>query len=73
MAKISYQRGIKCKKCGKIIIAIDRFSSCVFCQNCKAYLANFDYKNKEMVVTNNAEIVTVEVTHKLFRNVLKEV
>lgn len=73
MARISYERGIKCKKCGKIIIAIDNPSFCVLCQGCGAHLADNDYENNALVVTNNAKIITVKVTHKLFHDIFEEV
>lgn len=73
MARISYERGIKCKKCGKIIIAIDNPSFCVLCQGCGTHLADNDYENSALVVTNNAKIITVKVTHKLFHDIFEEV
>ena len=73
MARISYERGIKCKKCGKIIIAIDNPSFCVLCQGCGAHLADNDSENNALVVTNNAKIITVKVTHKLFHDIFEEV
>ena len=73
MARISYEQGIKCKKCGKIIIAIDNPSFCVLCQGCGAHLANNDYENNALIVTNNAKIITVKVTHKLFHDIFEEV
>jgi ribosomal protein S27E len=73
MARISYERGLKCKRCGKIITTIDRFSSFVLCQGCGAYLAEFDREKKEINVANDAKIITVKVTHKLFHDIFEEV
>ena len=73
MAIVTYERGIKCKKCGNIYVEIDRFQYCVLCQNCGTHVLNFDIKNKKGIVTKNADIVTVKVTHKLFRDIYEEV
>lgn len=73
MAKIEYERGVKCKRCGEIYISINRFQSCILCQECGAHIANFDKTNRALEVTNNADIITVKVTHKFFKDIYEEV
>ena len=73
MARVTYEKGLKCKKCGNLIIHANRFSRCVLCQNCGAHLADLNIKELEMLVTDNANIVTVKVTHKLFKDIYEEV
>ena len=73
MARITYERAVKCKRCGEISVSIDRFQSYVLCQNCGEHIANLDIKNRELELTENADIVTVKVTHKLFKDIYEEV
>ena len=73
MARVTYERGIKCKKCGELYISINRFCSCVLCQNCGTHIMDFDLRNREAEVTENADIVTIKVTHKLFSYICEEV
>lgn len=73
MAKVTYERGVKCKKCGEIIINLDISKQHVLCQNCGTYIIHFDPKSKEGTVTRNAEIISVKVTHKLFKEIYEEV
>ena len=73
MAKVTYERGIKCKKCGKIIISFDRYKQHILCQNCGTYLINFDPESKSGTVTQNADMISVKVTHKLFKEIYEEV
>lgn len=73
MARVTYERGIKCKKCGKIYISFDKFQHCVLCQNCGTHIMDFDLKNNKGKVTEKADIVTVKVTHRLFREIYEEI
>lgn len=73
MARVTYEQGIKCKKCGNLIVNINRFTRCVLCQSCGAHLMDFDYVNLEGSVSKNADVVTVKVTHKLFSDIYEEV
>ena len=73
MARVTYERGIKCKRCGQIYVSIDRFQHYVLCQSCGEHLMDVDWKNKKVSVTKNADIITVRVIHKLFRDIYEEV
>lgn len=73
MARVTYERGLKCKRCGRMYISIDRFQRCIVCQDCGAHIANFDRRNKEAEITKNADVITVKVTHKLFTDICEEV
>ena len=73
MARVSYERGIKCKKCGEMIVSFNRFKHCILCQNCGSHLMDFNLQTKEGVVTENADIITVKVTHKMFHDLYQEV
>ena len=73
MARVTYERVIKCKRCGEIYVEIDRFQHCVLCQHCGTHIMDFDNKNKKGIVTKNADIVTVKVIHKLFSDIYEEV
>ena len=73
MVRVTYERGVKCKKCGKIHVGINRFQRCVLCQNCGTHIMDFDPTNREGIVTQNADVVTIKVTHKLFSDIYEEV
>lgn len=73
MAKVTYERGIKCKKCGKICVSFNRNAHYVLCQGCGTHIMNFNPKSKNGEVTENADIITVKVTHKLFSETYEEV
>ena len=73
MARVTYEQGIKCRKCGKFQVSIDRFQSYVLCPWCGTHLGNFDRKKRVMSVTNNADIITLKVTHKFFSEIYEEV
>lgn len=73
MARISYETGLKCKRCGKIILSVSRFHSRVLCQGCGAHIVDIDFKTKKGMMTENSEQVTVKVTHKLFSDIYEEV
>lgn len=74
MARITYERAIKCKRCGTFRTSIDAYKHHVLCQNCGTHIMDFDCRTKEGTVTQNAEIITVKVTHKpFFREIYEEV
>lgn len=73
MAKITYERGVKCKKCGNIITSFNKGNYYILCQNCGTHIMTYDTKNNEIKVTENAKIITVKVTHKLFQEIYEEV
>jgi phage FluMu protein Com len=73
MARISYETGLKCKRCGKIVLSVSRLHSRVLCQGCGAHIVDIDFKTKEGTMTENSEKVTVKVTHKLFSDIYEEV
>lgn len=73
MARVTYEQGLKCRKCGKLCVSINRFQHTVLCQGCGAHIMNFNLGEREGMVTQNADIVTVKVTHKLFSDIYEEV
>lgn len=73
MARVTYEQGVKCLKCGKLCTSIKRFQKTVLCQGCGAYLGDFDISERELTVSDNADIITVKVTHKLFSDIYEEV
>ena len=71
MAKTEIVRGIKCKKCGHIDVPPFKHH---LCQNCGAQVVEgFKYGNGGWTITNNANIIPLKITHKLFKNILEEV
>lgn len=73
MARVIYEQGVKCKQCGKLHVTIDRFKRVVLCQRCGTHLMDFDPITREGIVQENADIVTVKVTHKFFSDIYEEV
>lgn len=73
MARVTYETGLKCKRCGDISITFRRAGGRKLCQNCGAHIMDFDPRTMEAEVTENADIVSVKVTHKLFSYILEEV
>lgn len=73
MAYVTYETGLKCKRCGDLTISVSRIGSRKLCQNCGAHIMDFNPMTLEATVTENADIVSVKVTHKLFSNILEEV
>ena len=71
MAYTTYETGIRCNKCGNLITTVSRFKRRVLCQECGTHLMDLDDTNA--LVTKNAKIVTVKVTHKLFSDIYEEV
>lgn len=72
MAHITYEQAIKCKQCGKLTMSIKRFQRTVLCQGCGTHIMT-NLGNLEAEVTENADIVAVKVTHKLFSDIYEEV
>lgn len=72
VAKIEFERALKCKKCGKLHTTFNRFNHCLLCQGCGTHLMDY-LGNREAEVTENADVVTVKITHKLFSNIIEEV
>ena len=73
MAYVTYEQGIKCRKCGEFRTSIKRFNAHVLCQGCGAHIGDFNLSERELLVTDNADIVTLKVTHKLFSNICEVV
>lgn len=72
MARIEFVPGVKCKQCGKLLISFNRLQRTILCQGCGAHILTY-LGNREAEVTENAEQVTVKVTHKLFSDIYEEV
>lgn len=73
MARVSYETGLKCKRCGNIVLSVSKLYSRVLCQGCGAHIVDINFKTQEGVMTKNAEKITVKVTHKLFSDIYEEV
>ena len=73
MARVTYEKGVKCLKCGNLITTVNRFNRTILCQECGAYIGDFDLSKKELLITDNAKDVVIKVTHKLFSNIYEEV
>ena len=73
MSRVTYETGLKCKRCGNISITCRRAGSRKLCQNCGAHIMDCDPRTLEAKVTENADIISVKVTHKLFSYTLEEV
>lgn len=71
MARVTYEMGLKCKQCGNLSTHFNRYIRTVLCQNCGAHIMTY-YGNREGKVTKNADIVSVKITHKLFKDILEE-
>ena len=68
MANIEFVEGIRCKKCGKTIAQPTIFTK-ELCQGCGVKLININTERKTYSLLNNAESVTIKVTHKFFKDV----
>lgn len=69
MAKVTFEKGIKCKKCGKMLIPPFKNR---LCQSCGTeIIAEYNAK-RGWIITDNADIITVKVTHKLLHYLLEE-
>lgn len=73
MARISYETALKCKKCGSFTTEFYRWQRRILCQECGAYIADHDENGKCEYIANNAKLVTVKVTNKLFSKSYEEV
>lgn len=73
MARASYDRAIKCKKCGNFTMYFYRWQRRILCQGCGAYLADYNENGKCEYIESNAKIVTVKTTKKLFSTIYEEV
>lgn len=72
MAYVTFEQAIKCKRCGKLTASFNRFQRTVLCQGCGTHIMTYE-GNLEATVTENANITTVKVTHKLFSDIYEEV
>lgn len=70
MARTELMRGIKCKKCGRMDIPP---YSHQLCQSCGAFIVEKHDKEKGWIISKDAKIITIKVTHKLFKDILEEV
>ena len=73
MARISYKQALKCKKCGHFTLEVDRSIRHVLCQGCGAHIMDYDGNGHGEYIGENAEPVSVKVTHKLFSTTYEEV
>lgn len=72
MADIEFVEGIICKRCGEII-AQPTILTRELCQGCGARLMDINISRRTYSLSNNAESVTVKVTHKFFKDIYEVV
>lgn len=72
MANTEFIEGIRCKKCGKIIAQPTVFTR-ELCQGCGAKLIDTNINKRTYSLSDNAESVTVKVTHKFFKDIYEVV
>lgn len=72
MANTEFVEGIRCKKCGKIIAQPTVFTR-ELCQGCGAKLIDTNISKRTYSLSDNAESVTVKVTHKFFKDIYEVV
>ena len=72
MANIEFVEGIRCKKCGSVIAQPTIFTR-ELCQSCGAKLIDTNINRRTYLLSNNAESVTVKVTHKFFKDIYEVV
>ena len=70
MARVEFLPGIKCKNCGKIELPPFKY---LLCQECGTKIVDGHNKKDGFIINGNAEIISVKVTHKLFRDIYEEV
>lgn len=70
MARTELMRGIKCKNCGSM--EIPPFSHHL-CQSCGTHIVERYDKKEGWIISKNAKIIAIKVTHKLFKDILEEV
>ncbi len=68
MANVEFCEGIRCKKCGKLIVNPTVFTS-ELCQGCGTKLLDINLARKSYNLTTSGEDVTVKVTHKFFKDI----
>ena len=72
MANIEFVEGVRCKRCGKII-AKPTILTRELCQGCGVRLMDINISKRIYSLSNNAESVTVKVTHKFFKDIYEVV
>lgn len=70
MAKVEFYPGIKCKNCGKI--EIPPFGN-QLCQGCGTKVVDGHNSKDGFLINRNADMISVKVTHKLFKTIYEEV
>lgn len=70
MARTEFLRGIKCKKCGNMDIPPFAHHCC---QSCGAFVVEGYNKKDGWIIAKDASLITIKVTHKLFKDILEEV
>lgn len=70
MVRTELVRGIKCKNCGSM--EIPPFSHHL-CQSCGTHIVKGYDKKDGWTIDQGAKIITIKVTHKLFKDILEEV
>ena len=74
MARVTYEKAIKCKRCGEILTKFNKYAHHINCQGCGNHIADFYYDTKELVANYmNADPVTIKVTRKWFKETYEEV
>lgn len=64
MANIEFVEGIRCKKCGKIIVQPTIFTK-ELCQGCGVKLIDINTERKTYSLSNDTEGVTIKATHSI--------
>lgn len=72
MANIEFVEGVRCKRCGEIIVQPTIFTR-ELCQGCGARLIDTNISRRTYSLSNNAESVTIKVTHKFFKDIYEVV
>lgn len=72
MANIEFVEGVRCKRCGEIIAKPTILTS-ELCQGCGVRLMDINISKRTYSLSNNAENVTVKVTHKFFKDIYEVV
>lgn len=73
MARVSFAKGLKCEQCGNISISFPRGRRYLLCQGCGAHLADHIENEGIEIHSENAELITVKVTDRLFSTTYEEV
>lgn len=64
MAKVEYKVGYECKCCGNIVCNLANYD--ILCQKCGAKVMAGYSINSGWQLTENAQSISVKITHKLF-------